>query len=84
MEMSEEYYLEFNNTIFSLEHIKYVQYRYKDGNVLYNKLLTITYWDNDTIEFEGIAGYNRDELDRVYEKIKNILLSYYDYEEGGE
>lgn len=36
-------FLEFNGTIFSLEHIKYVWYGYQDGNVLYNKLMTITY-----------------------------------------
>ena len=36
-------FLEFDNIIFSLEHIKYVQYGYQEGNVLYNKILTITY-----------------------------------------
>ena len=75
-------FLEFNGTIFSLEHIKYVWYGYQDGDVLYNKLMTITYWDGDSIDLIGVIGYNKDELDDIYEKIREILLNNYDcYEE---
>ena len=75
-------YLEFGDKIFSLEHIKYIQYGYKDGNkVLYDKVLTITYWDNDTIELIGINGYNKHELDKIYEIIREVLLNSDGYEE---
>lgn len=77
-------YLEFGDTIFSLEHIKYVKYYYEEGNKLYNKILEITYWDGDAIELTGIAGYNQKELNEVYKKIKDILLNNYgnyDYED---
>ena len=75
-------YLEFEDTIFSLEHIKYVKYGYKDGNkVLYDKVLTITYWDNDTVELISINGYNKHELDKIYKIIKEVLLNSDGYEE---
>lgn len=75
-------FLEFDDIIFSLEHIKYVQYGYQEGNVLYNKILTITYWDGDSIELIGIIGYNKDKLDETYEKIKEKLLNDYEYYEN--
>lgn len=69
-------YVEFNDRIFSLDHIKYVEFYYRDGiDNTYDNVLKVTYWDGDIIELIGMLEHDKRKLKDLYQQIKEVLLA---------
>ena len=74
-------YVEFNDRVFSLDHIKYVEFYYRDGiDNTYDNVIKVTYWDGDIIELVGMLERDKQKLKDLYQQIKEVLLAD-DYDE---
>ena len=74
-------YVEFNDRVFSLDHIKYVEFYYRDGiDNTYDNVIKVTYWDGDIIELVGMLERYKQKLKDLYQQIKEVLLAD-DYDE---